>query len=201
MVNGITNSQPLTDTQYSEAARQTTKNTSDTAAANEAAVYEPSSESAQTSAVSSGDRSSIVAELKEAADRQTQQLRQLIEKMLLKQGNATTRNHNSWKNMADNGLITDDEATQKAAEDISENGYWGANQTSDRILSFAEALSGGDADKMKQMVDAVKKGFEKATHAWGGALPDLCQNTYSTVMDKFDKWFEERGVDYSTSAQ
>ena len=59
----------------------------------------------------------------------------------------------------------------QAKEDISEDGYWGVNQTSDRIFSFALALSNGDEKQMEKMVKAVEKGFSLATKSWGQELP------------------------------
>ena len=44
-------------------------------------------------------------------------------------------------------LTIDEAAKKKAQEEISEDGYWGVKQTSDRILDFAKALSGNDSSK------------------------------------------------------
>ena len=84
---------------------------------------------------------------------------------------------------------TVDEETQKQAQaDIAEDGYWGVEQTSDRILDFAKALSGNDPEKADLLIDAFKKGFEDATKSWGKDLPDISQRTYDAVLEKFDKW-------------
>ena len=64
-------------------------------------------------------------------------------------------------------------------------------QTSDRILDFAKALSGGDPDKIETMKNAFIKGFKEATGAWGKDLPDISQRTYDAVMEKFDAWSKE----------
>ena len=86
------------------------------------------------------------------------------------------------------GNFTVDEETQKQAQaDIAEDGYWGVEQTSDRILDFAKALSGNDPEKADLLIDAFKKGFEDATKSWGKDLPDISQRTYA-VLEKFDKW-------------
>ena len=76
----------------------------------------------------------------------------------------------------------------QAQADIAEDGYWGVEQTSDRILEFAKALTGGDASKAEEMRAAFEKGFKAATGAWGSKLPDISQKTYQAVMDKFDDW-------------
>ena len=76
----------------------------------------------------------------------------------------------------------------QAQADIAEDGYWGVEQTSDRILDFAKALSGNDPEKADLLLDAFKKGFEQATGAWGKELPDISQRTYDAVVEKFEAW-------------
>ena len=77
----------------------------------------------------------------------------------------------------------------QAKEDISENGYWGVKQTSERIFSFAQALAGDDEEKMTKMKEAFEKGFKEATKTWGKELPDISQNTRDAVLKKFDDYF------------
>ena len=67
----------------------------------------------------------------------------------------------------------------------------GVEQTSQRILDFAVALSGGDENKMKDMAEAFKKGFQQATKAWGKDLPDISQQTYDAVLKKFEDYGKE----------
>ena len=66
--------------------------------------------------------------------------------------------------------------------------WWGVNQTSERILSFAKALTGGDPDKIEEMREAFEKGFKEATKSWGKELPEISQKTYDAVMKGFDEW-------------
>lgn len=200
MVNGVT-SQTTVDAQYSEVSKAVKKDadaaeaaSSKDAYAGEGVVYEKSPDYKNIASMSKGDRSNIVAQLKADADARTAQLRQLVEKMMLKQANAANPNSKStWQKLLNDGLITDKEAIANAKADIADDGYWGADQTSDRILSFAAALSGGDKEKMQKMLTAFEKGFKQATKSWGSKLPDLCQNTYKAVHDKFDSWFKENG--------
>lgn len=185
MVNGVTSNNQTIAAEgysYSKSIAKDSTSKSDTSYS-EAVIYEKGS-NADTL-----DRADTIKKLKADADTQTEQLRKLVEQMLLKQGSAAT-NCSTWQKLADEGLLSNSEASKKAADDISENGYWGVEQTSDRILSFASALAGGDEDKMREMVEAFKKGYEQAQKSWGQALPELCQNTYDAVIEKFNKWFE-----------
>ncbi len=193
MVNGVTSNQAAqsynaTDTTAKTAEKSTDK--SSTAYTEDAVVYEKSSNYKSISSMSATDRANIAARLKSDADSQTAQLRQLVEKMLTKQANTSLTSKASWSSMIAAGAFDADTIAQ-AKKDVAEDGYWGADQTSDRILSFAAALAGDDEEKMQEMLEAFKKGFSQATKSWGASLPDLCQNTYTAVMDKFDSWFNE----------
>ena len=53
---------------------------------------------------------------------------------------------------------------------------------------MAQALSGGDVSKADQLIDAIQKGFEQATKAWGDELPDICKQTIDTAVEKMKNW-------------
>ena len=87
------------------------------------------------------------------------------------------------------GDFTVDAATKEQAQkDIAEDGYWGVNQTSDRIVDFAKALAGDDPAKADKMIEAFQKGYKEATKTWGKTLPDISSRTYDAVMEKMNKW-------------
>lgn len=81
------------------------------------------------------------------------------------------------------------EVQAAAKEAISEDGYWGVKQTSERIFKMAQALAGDDPEKMKEMQEAVKKGYEAAGKAWGGDLPEIAGQTLDAVNGMFDAYF------------
>ena len=116
-------------------------------------------------------------------------MQSLVEKMLNQQSS-------EWKSsltladifgkggLVESGVLeVDDETRAEAQQNISENGYWGVEQTSDRLIKYAQALSGGDPDKLDTMIEAVKKGFDEAEKAWGGKMPDITSKTYDAVME------------------
>ncbi len=191
MVNGITNistSPQIENTTTTSTTKTVTNNTY----SEESAIYIASDSTDLTSLANASevDRANIIEQMKADADNQTQQLQDLVEKMFLQQGNASIFTKSLWQKLVDDNLITDQEAITKAQEDVSEDGYWGVEQTSNRILSFAVALSGGDEELMEEMTEAFKKGFEQATQSWGDELPQLSQDTYDAVLQKFDDWFQ-----------
>lgn len=157
----------------------------------EAATYEKSSISGYA-ANSKADRAAIVAQLKADADNRMKQMQTLVTQMFAKQGFTIGNADEMWKVLASGNFTADAETIAQAKEDISENGYWGVNQTSDRIFSFATALAGDDVEQMKKMQEAVEKGFKEATKAWGKELPEISSKTYDTVMKKFNDYYASK---------
>lgn len=94
-----------------------------------------------------------------------------------------------WSSDLSSHLIQADDILQaEAAELISEDGFWGVEQTSQRLFDLAVAFSGGDPAQMERMQDAVLQGFAAAERAFGGELPDISHQTLNAVMEKFDNW-------------
>ena len=80
----------------------------------------------------------------------------------------------------------------KAKEDVSEDGYWGVKQTSQRLFDFACALAGDDEGKMREMQKAMEKGFKQATGAWGKDLPGICGETKAAANKLFDDYYASK---------
>ena len=160
-----------------------------------AAVYEKSEENSSTSKVSSKetDRTKIIQQLKADDALRQQQLLDIVHKMMGKQAktygiaNSDNDEDSIWKFLAKGDFTVDAATKAQAQEDISENGYWGVKQTSERILDFAKALAGDDPDKLEQMRSAFEKGYEQAEKTWGGELPDISKQTFDAVMKGFDE--------------
>lgn len=134
------------------------------------------------------DRKAIVAALKADAQARTDSFRKMVEDMLFKQGKKITSADDMWRALANGDFTVDAETAAKAKAEIADDGYWGVEQTSQRIFDMAVALSGGDEDKMDEMLDAFKEGFKQATKAWGKELPDISGRTYDAVMEKFENY-------------
>lgn len=176
------------------AAAKTTKETTDAketasskASEDTAVVYEKSS-SAGTKTTKSNP--AIVAQMKADAEARTSQLKSLVEKMMTKQGQTLGTADDMWSFLAKGNFKADPETIAQAKKDVAEDGYWGAEQTSERILSFAKALAGDDPDKAEELLTAFKKGYAEATHSWGDRLPSLCSDTYDLVEKKFNEWMK-----------
>ena len=77
---------------------------------------------------------------------------------------------------------------EEAAAAIAEDGAWGVNAVSTRLLDMAIQLSGGDVSKAEMLREAVQKGFDAVGMLEN--LPLVCQETYTETMNRFDWWIE-----------
>ena len=190
-VNSIGTTTAAAYAQQTAGTKTTKENNKNTSTAktgqDTAVVYEKGSSSSEKT---TGTRSNaaIVAQLKADAEARTAQLQSLVEKMIAKQGQTLGKADDTWSFLAKGNLKADPETIAQAKKDIAEDGYWGAEQTSERILSFAKALAGDDPDKAEELLNAFKKGYSQATKTWGGELPSLCSDTYDLVEKKFNDW-------------
>lgn len=178
-------------------AAKSTDSQTDAKTSDVAATYESGSKTDKTAATASKSKAAnpaLVARLKADSDNRMQQLQSLVTTMFKKQGITIGTADDMWKTLASGNFTADADTIAKAKEDISEDGYWGVKQTSERIFDFAQALAGDDEEKMKTMKEAVEKGFKEATKTWGRELPDISKNTYDAVMDKFDKYFSSKNT-------
>ncbi|OEH86661.1 hypothetical protein BHU72_10450 [Desulfuribacillus stibiiarsenatis] len=126
-----------------------------------------------------------IEQLKAESEQAYQQLRKLVEELLLKQGY-------TFQQLLDGDvpeqIKIDLETQNEAAKLIADDGPLGAEAVSDRIVDFAKAITGGDPAKIELMRDAITQGFDEAKRMLGDYLPDVSIKTYDLVMEKLDKW-------------
>lgn len=115
--------------------------------------------------------------LKKEVDKATENLRSLVEKLILKQSKKVN-----------SGQKVDAETIEEAKKAISEDGEYGIKAVSERIANFAIAACGNDKNKLGEMKAAIDQGFAEAKKAFGGTLPDICGQTYDAIMQKLDDW-------------
>lgn len=166
-----------------------------------AAVYEKSDDSKQKPAtyninkMSAEDRAELVKQLKADQASRQNQLSDIVSKLMTGQATTFAKTDDSmWKFLASGKFTVDAQTKAQAQADIAEDGYYGVKQTAQRMFDFACALAGDDVDKMKQMEAAMDKGFKMATKTWGGALPEICQNTMKAAHDMFSDYYASKEV-------
>ena len=132
-----------------------------------------------------------VNQLKADLEQQKSRFLTSVKEMLGKQGMKVAEGDGIWKQIAQGKFSVDAETRAAAKDAISEDGYWGVKQTSERFIKYAKALTGGDPAKAEAMREAFQKGYKEAEKAWGGSLPELSQKTYDATMKLFDDWANE----------
>ena len=199
-VNGVTSTTNTTDlygtygsTAPKTAEKTDTANTTDNKSNTSGVVYETSKNNATTGTPKKVYKqdTALVNKLKADTEARVSQMKSLVEQMISKQGKTLGQADSIWSFLAGGNYTVDPATRAQAQKDIAEDGYWGVEQTSSRIVDFATALTGGDPDKIEKMRDAFEKGFKQATKAWGRELPEISSKTYDAVMEKFDKLAEQ----------
>lgn len=200
-VNGVTGTSDVYSA-YSTASTKTTsaetktETTSESKSTSAGAVYEPSSSAKAASANKTYKvDTQTIAKMKADAESRTSQLKSLVQQMMTKQGQTYGKANDIWSFLAGGNFTVDPATKAQAQADIAEDGYWGVNQTSQRILDFATALTGGDPSQIEKMRSAFEKGYKLAAEKWGGNLPDISQKTYDAVMSGFDKMKQDAGIE------
>lgn len=82
---------------------------------------------------------------------------------------------------------------EEAAELISEDGFFGITQTSERIANFVINGAGGDEDLLRAGREGMLQGFKEAESIWGGELPDISQKTMEKAIEMVDKAMHDLG--------
>lgn len=181
-VNGITSANSSYTTPQATAKTKVSQATNTADAKDIGVVYETSSKTDDKSNKIK-DYSSVVATMKKELSTKNEQLQNLVTKLLGKQAGKYTKLADLFKD-----IQADPATIEQAQKDIADDGYWGVEQTSDRLVSMAQALSGGDTSKADTLIAAIKKGFDEATEAWGDKLPDICQKTIDAAVKKMEAW-------------
>jgi len=195
-VESVTSAYSTYQTGSSKKSDSLAKSDDSKKAESEGVVYEKSSETSKKvtytiNQMSAEDRASLVEKLKQDQENRKSQLSSLVQQMLT--GQAGTSDLASLFSAENLKNVSAADIAQ-AKQDISEDGYWGVKQTSQRLFDFAAALAGDDVDKMKEMQEAMEKGFKNATAAWGRELPDICKETIEAANKLFDDYYASKGV-------
>ncbi|MCL2566415.1 MAG: hypothetical protein FWE24_11520 [Defluviitaleaceae bacterium] len=186
-VNGLTNGVPKP---VNTNANVTNKNTQNAATAavnnnqsNPAAVYERSNTNSNWR-----PDTTTLNEIRNAVNSSTDRLRELVTRLLQQQGQ-------SFNNAFNINMIEIDDATRLEAQSlVADDGFWGVEQTAQRIFDFAYALAGGDPERGELLRGAVERGFANAERIWGGELPEISGRTFNRVTELFDNWMSPTSV-------
>ncbi|MDY0120600.1 MAG: hypothetical protein RBR54_01550 [Sulfurimonas sp.] len=83
---------------------------------------------------------------------------------------------------------------EEAGALVAEDGFFGIEQTSQRIADFVINGAGGNEDLLRAGREGVLKGFEEAQQAWGEEkLPDISQQTMKKAVEMIDRAMSDLG--------
>ena len=83
------------------------------------------------------------------------------------------------------------ELSQDEAKDlVSEEGFFGIKNTSDRVAGFVFNFAGDDLDLLQKGRDGIVQGFEEAKKMFGGELPEISYKTQERTLALLDAKIE-----------
>ncbi|MDB2405360.1 hypothetical protein N9W00_00300 [Arcobacteraceae bacterium] len=77
-------------------------------------------------------------------------------------------------------------STEEATELIGEEGFFGINQTSQRVADFVLNFSADDLEKLEKGREGIVQGFEDAKEMWGDDLPEISYKTQTRTLELID---------------
>lgn len=81
----------------------------------------------------------------------------------------------------------------EAADLVSEDGFFGIKQTSERIANFVIGGAGDDLAKLQAGREGMLQGFKEAEQIWGEKLPEISYTTMQKALEKVDARITELG--------
>ncbi len=135
-------------------------------------------------------------EIKELDDARLNGLKEMVQKLISSQANKAGNADFSFVNAKISiDISISAESVQNVENDIFNDPNFGVDAMATNLMNMAISLSGGDSSKADLLLNAVQKGFDDATAAWGDKLPDVSRATRAEVEKRFDYWKENGSMD------
>ena len=75
----------------------------------------------------------------------------------------------------------------EAKELVSDEGYFGVTQTSNRVANFVFSFAGDNLEILEKGREGIVKGFEEAKELFGGELPEISYKTQERTLALIDE--------------
>jgi hypothetical protein len=98
-----------------------------------------------------------------------------------------TTNGLNLKNIGYEGKPIIELTKDEAKELISENGFFGITQTSNRVANFVFSFSGDNLELLEKGREGIVQGFEDAKKLFGGELPEISNKTQERTLALIDE--------------
>lgn len=92
-----------------------------------------------------------------------------------------------------NGRPLNEFTPEEAAELVSEDGYFGVDQTAQRLADFVITGGGEDLQRLQAGREGIIRGFKEAEGIWGSKLPEISYNTLEKALTMIDSRIQELG--------
>ena len=102
-------------------------------------------------------------------------------------GGKETEGGMSLKNIGYEGKPILELSSDEAKDLVSEEGFFGVKNTSDRVAGFVLNFAGNDLDVLQKGRDGVVQGFEEAKKMFGGELPEISYKTQERTLALIDE--------------
>jgi hypothetical protein len=90
------------------------------------------------------------------------------------------------------------ELTPQEAQDlVSEDGFFGVEQTSNRVANFVFSFAGDDLELLQKGKEGIIQGFQEAEKLFGGKLPEISYETQNRTLALLDEKISSLGGDIS----
>ena len=89
-------------------------------------------------------------------------------------------------------------SVEEASKLISDNGFFGIEQTSQRVSDFVFAFSTDDISILEKGREGIVQGFQEAEKMWGGELPEISYETQAKTLELIDAKISELNTNKET---
>ena len=88
-----------------------------------------------------------------------------------------------------------DELTQDDAIGlVADDGFFGIDQTADRLSGFVLSGAGNNVEMLKAGREGILQGFKEAEKIWGDILPDISYKSLEKALEKIDAKLQALGA-------
>jgi hypothetical protein len=98
-----------------------------------------------------------------------------------------TKNGMNLKNTGYTGKPITELSQDEANQLVSNEGYFGIDQTSKRVSDFVFNFAGDNLELLKKGREGIIKGFEEAKKLFSGDLPDISYKTQEKTLSLIDE--------------
>lgn len=140
----------------------------------------------------------LIAESNSKISAFKEMLQTLLAKQADRNGGVISSEKTGMEALLENATVGEDGMVHFNREDVEaaglgefdENGYWGVEQTAQRIFDMAIAFAGNDENLLAKMKSSISQAFGEVEDLFGGEgkLPDVSYRTRDRINEMFEEY-------------